>query len=251
MINTFEVEGNVVDMTFLDCEEKCSNYTILILINKTQFKNVYFDFIKKTDYIIFAEESVNEMFDEYGYEFLPDCVIGNLDNILPEVELACKYKKVKMINRSDEGTSDLEKSLYFSLEKFSESNYGSTNSTIDEILDGKKRVIVYADYEKRFDRVLSFFNEIFKFTTQYEKEIEDIDIFIFSNSSISFLLKPGENIIYPSFTKENKKCGYSLVSLCGEIHVQIYEKNFEDDNFIFITGINFINIFYKIFYYYN
>jgi hypothetical protein len=144
-----------------------------------------------------------------------------------------------MIVRSESDSTDLETGLYISLEKFSTDTtstcYGS--SSIEEDFSIKKcGIFIIVPSEGRIDYIISTYSSVFKFINSYSHELNFTDIFLFSNSSISFFLSPGENIIIPSKTWEKPNEGYSIFCMEGEAKIKIYESETQDGLFTFISG---------------
>jgi hypothetical protein len=126
---------------------------------------------------------------------------------------------------SDSETTDLEKTLYFCLEKMAENSHSTLdkNDFFQTEKTLKSCIYVYYDSNDRIDFTFSVYNDIHKFLNQYKNDLETTDTFLVSGSSMSIFLKEGVNIIYPSEKLENKNLGYSLVTLNGEAKCKLYE----------------------------
>lgn len=141
-----------------------------------------------------------------------------------------KSKNVKLLKRIDQDTTDLEKSLYVSLEKLSEI---SCEKDYDgECIRKKYAIIILGASGGRIDHTFSTYSQVYKYLNQYNNELSETDIFMLSKSSFSFYLKPGViNNVITSKTFENREEGYSIIPIFGEGKISIKE----DENFY--TGI--------------
>jgi thiamine pyrophosphokinase len=180
----------------------------------------------------------------FSTEYIPNCIIGDFDSIRKDVEEKYKTKFTKMLKKSDTETSDLEKSLYFAMERLSEesySNYIMENYEMVEDNNKKKTsIIILGSCGGRIDHTISAYNSVYRYLKYYQVELSSTDIFLFSKSSISFFLQNGDNLIFPSSTWEKKEDGYSIICLEGEACIKVYESDSILGLFILIEG-KFLN----------
>jgi thiamine pyrophosphokinase len=162
--------------------------------------------------------------------YLPDQVIGDFDSIRSEVFDYYKNKKVKVIQRLDTDTSDLEKCLYVSLEKI------STFEIEGEDLHKIFSIIILGASGGRIDHTFSVFSQVFKYLLKYPDLREKAEFILLSKSSCSVYLKPGLNLILTSSLLENRQQGYSLIPIDGKAVVKVSE---DSSDFIETREINF------------
>lgn len=142
-----------------------------------------------------------------------NCIIGDFDSIRPEVRDFMKQQKVKMLRKDDEQTSDLSKCLYYSLEKISE--YSGNFNSEKEFSSNKKKfsIILFNASGGRIDHTISTFNSVYQYMMNYSYVLTDTEVYLVSKSSMSVVLKEGNNVIFPSAFNEDKSEGYSLMAL--------------------------------------
>jgi thiamine pyrophosphokinase len=136
---------------------------------------------------------------------------------------------VKLLYRIDQETTDLEKSLYVSLEKIAEF---SSNNTDD---NKTYAIVILGASGGRIDHTFAAYSQVYKYINNYQYELGQIEIFLVSKSSVSVYLKNGLNKVISSSKFQNKANGYSVIPLFGEVNVSINEV--EDGN----TFCKFIN----------
>jgi len=186
---------------------------------------------------------------------IPNCIVGDFDSIRIEVQEFFSKKNVKMYMKQDQDTTDLEKCLYFSLEKISEiqvvesdsetiSNYyfsndkkyieSSENFHNDyENLKKKKKnfsIIIIGASGGRIDHTFSAYSMVYKYLNMYAYEFCDTEILMMSKSSCSVYLKPGRNIVFLTETWAKKSQGFSIIPLFGEGKLTIFEGQETEEN---------------------
>jgi len=169
---------------------------------------------------------------------IPDCIVGDFDSIRPEVQEFYSNKGSRLFKREDQDTTDLEKCLYVSLEKISES-YVPEN--MDLIKDYS--IIILGASGGRIDHTFSAYSQVYKYLENYSDQIKGIEIILFSKSSCSVYLKPGMNKIIPSTYWEKKSDGYSVIAINGECKIEVTE-NSDNDKFYTEKIIKFGDNFY-------
>ena len=132
--------------------------------------------------------------------------------------------------RFDADTTDLEKCLYYSLEKISEYSYsdvdpGENSNNGDDIGSKKCSIIILGASGGRIDHTFSAYSQVYKYLNNYSYELNQTDIFMLSKSSCSVYLKPGLNQITTSTTWENRDEGYSVIPIFGEATIQVKEED--------------------------
>lgn len=165
---------------------------------------------------------------------MPDCIVGDFDSIYPYVHDYYKNKKVKILYRADEETTDLEKCLYFALETISEQIFSYSSSNLQT---NRKRhcIIVLGASGGRIDHTLSAYSQVYKSLNNYSYELSQTDIFMMSKSSLSVYLKPGMNMITTTKTWENRNQEYSVIPTLGEGTIIVNEEN-DNDQIVFTNG---------------
>ena len=117
--------------------------------------------------------------------------------------------------RLDNDTTDLEKCLYVSFEKISESQSDSQ--------DEKNAIIILGASGGRIDHTISAYSNVYKYLNTYSEQQLHADIFLASKSSFSVYLNNGCNRIIPSMEWENKKQGYSVIPMFDEGSINVIE----------------------------
>jgi hypothetical protein len=129
-----------------------------------------------------------------------------------------------MFKRQDIESTDLEKCLFVSLEKISES------FSSDNMEKSKDYVIIIMGASGgRIDHTYSAFSQVFKYIENYKYQFNGIEIMLLSKSSCSVYLRSGKNKIFTSSCWEKKSEGYSVIPINGECQIEIIE----DDKSIF------------------
>ncbi len=126
-------------------------------------------------------------------------------------------KNVKLLYSNNCDTTDLEKILYVSLEKISDT---CVNNSSDE---KNYAIIILGAIGRRVHHFYATYSQVFKYINVYNFELGQTDIFLMSKSSVSVYLKPGDNKIISSENIQNKDFGYSIMSLLGEAKIKVHE----------------------------
>jgi thiamine pyrophosphokinase len=143
--------------------------------------------------------------------------VGDFDSIRPDVLEYYKNNFVKILYRNDCDTTDLEKSLYVSLEKISDICANNINE------EKYYSIIILGASGGRVDHSYAIYSQVYKYINVYNFGLGQTDIFLMSKSSISVYLKSGDNKIVSSVNIQNRDYGYSIVSLLGEAKINVNE----------------------------
>jgi thiamine pyrophosphokinase len=209
---------NIIDFSFLDNNEKKYDYTVLIILNRPILDQQYNDLIQNVDYVICADGAANRLYDCLkDKSSVPNCIVGDFDSIRQDVQEYYKDNNVKLLLRNNCDTTDLEKSLYVSLEKISDI---SANNLSDE---KSYAIIILGSSGGRVDHSYATYSQVFKYINVYNFELKQTDIFLMSKSSVSVFLTQGDNKIISSRSIQNKEYGYSILSLLGEARISVHE----------------------------
>lgn len=162
---------------------------------------------------------------------MPNWIVGDFDSIRPEVQEFYKQKGVKLLQRADQDTTDLEKCLYLSLEKISEKASNQDRTYAEEITENKKfSIILLGSSGGRIDHTYSTYSQVWKFLTSYPEELRETEVIMLSKSSCSVYLKPGQNDIIMPSKYDNKEEGYSVIPLFGEGKITVSEQENYEEN---------------------
>ena len=129
-----------------------------------------------------------------------------------------------MVIKKDQENTDLDKSLYISMEKL---------ANFEEFEDQNKKkkfsFIILGSCGGRLDHTFSTYHYVYKYLSLYPDQLSDTEIFMISKSSMSIFLKNGVNIIDSSEILQNKIFGYSIIPINGEANLMIFD-NYEKSN---------------------
>jgi thiamine pyrophosphokinase len=238
---------NTIDFSFLDNESsdyKPFCYSVMIILNRPIIIDQYLILKSKSDYVVCADGAANEVFDSMikdkqdinKFQSEIDCIIGDFDSIRPEVHEYFKKQKVKLLMKNEQTTSDLNKCLYFALEKISEKKPEKGLSRYSS--QKKCAIFILGSSGGRIDHTLSTFHSVAQYNESYAEEMALTEIYLISKSSMSCLLRKGENLIINSENWENKAEGYSLIPFFtpSSIIVNIEELKLNGDIFFSLSN---------------
>ncbi len=162
--------------------------------------------------------NLNPHITPYSNLAIPDRIVGDFDSIRPEIQEYYLKKGVKLLKREDQDTTDLEKCLYVSLEKISETDVQSNGVYKDF------QIVVLGASGGRIDHTFSAHSSIYKYLKDYSTDFKNIEIIMISDSSCSVFIRPGLNKIILSSTWHNKQAGYSILAFNGKSEISVEEQ---------------------------
>ncbi len=145
---------------------------------------------------------------------IPSCIVGDFDSIRKEVQEYYEQRNVKLLYRYDQDYTDLEKCLYFSLEKLAENYKNGTKSN---------SIIILGSSGGRMDHTFSTYSQVLKYISNYSFEMKQTDIILISKSSLSIYLKPGINKLILPVSMRGDNRDYSVIPLLEEVKVNVHE----------------------------
>lgn len=127
----------------------------------------------------------------------PDLIVGDLDSIKPEVRAHYESLGVDVQHIPEQLSTDFGKALRLINQRRSE----ILKRTVPEPDSDKLDVVVMGGLGGRLDQAMSQLHHLYNISRNKDKENEYYqtgDIYLFSESSLSFFLPPGRNYIYTS-----------------------------------------------------
>jgi thiamine pyrophosphokinase len=150
-------------------------------------------------------------------EELVNCIVWDTDSLRPEVQKFFESRKIKQISKNKQ--SDLNKCIYYSLEKISEMAGNEYNGG-----DSKKfSIFILGACCERIDSILSILYNVHQYyNSSYSNNTE---FYIISKYSICAFLKNGVNYITPSLKWTNPELGYSIICMQEGVQIVTAEMN--------------------------
>ncbi|KAI5288012.1 hypothetical protein KEM54_005543 [Ascosphaera aggregata] len=202
---------------FLDPSISPTNPYILIILNTPLNGNVYKILRKKACYVVCVDGGTNrffavmKQFDRLSTE-LPDVIVGDLDSIKSDVRLHYESLGVDIQHVPEQLSTDFGKALRLvnhrrkdilkAAGSASSSRGGGTREVGEEqeqTKESKLDVIVMGGLGGRLDQAIAQLHHLYRASSNKDPTdhyYQNGDIYLFSESSISFFLPPGRNYIY-------------------------------------------------------
>jgi thiamine pyrophosphokinase len=146
-----------------------------------------------------------------------DCIFCDTSSVKEEVLKYFENKNAKILLKNEEASPDLNKCLYFSLEKISEN---VCNNYID-MASGKSCSIYLLGVGDRFDYTVSLLQTVNQYVTTFFSL--KTEFYIISKTSIAVFLKKGVNYIKPYHDNQQQSQGYSIISICDKAELNLTE----------------------------
>jgi thiamine pyrophosphokinase len=118
----------------------------------------------------------HSMDDDKTTGFIPDCITGDLDSLLPVTRQFYQEKGVNIVPVADQDTNDLDKAIAAVLDHFASSS-ANTTETI--------RCIVYGAFGGRFDQEMASFQSLYRYNET------SLRLFLYDDHTMAFLLRSG------------------------------------------------------------
>ncbi|OAL62388.1 thiamine pyrophosphokinase [Trichophyton rubrum] len=134
---------------------------------------------------------------------LPNAIVGDLDSIHPDVRKHYQSMKVPIIENPDQYSTDFMKCLSYLADncsdivnatgQHSDNDFGSYSNNSSKALD----VVVFGGLGGRVDQGFAQIHHLFCTTTSASEQIRrpNGELYLISEESISFFLRPGNNVI--------------------------------------------------------
>ena len=104
--------------------------------------------------------------------YIPDCITGDLDSLLPDTQRFYQEKGVKILPVADQDTNDLDKAIAAVMEHF------LTFPTCTETI----RCVVYGAFGGRFDQEMASFQSLYRYNAT------SLQLFLYDDHTMAFLL---------------------------------------------------------------
>jgi thiamine pyrophosphokinase len=114
--------------------------------------------------------------DDETAGYIPDCITGDLDSLLPATRQFYEEKGVKIVPIADQDTNDLDKAIAAVLDHFSSSLDAAKESI---------RCVVYGAFGGRFDQEMASFQSL------YRHNATSLRLFLYDDHTMAFLLRSG------------------------------------------------------------
>jgi len=207
---------NTIHLNFLNKENKGFGHTIMIILNRPIHREQFVNLREISNYVICADGAANRMHELANSdkpEFYPNCIVGDMDSIKPEVRQFYKERKVEEIVKTDQDNTDLDKCIYLAIE-----HLGVLEKSSNE--NKKSCFIILGSCGGRIDHTFSTYHHVYKYL---ENELDlDIEFLMISKTSISVYLKAGTNIINFDSKQVNFVNGFSIIPILGKCTIKIY-----------------------------
>ncbi len=239
-----KTENTVIDFTFLNEQQKKFSYSVLIVLNNKFSREQFRLFRSKSDFIICVDDAITDIYNTYhshsnspsksespqtqpqpqSEDLIIDLILYNPDNVKPEIIDFYRKNNIKIMYKNENLYLDLEKCLYYSLEKIS-SNAGID---FDFNFNFKSAIFILGVNDGRIHHTFSILENVY----QYICEHRDLrtEFYIIAEASISVFLKNGCNIVKRIGGNNERFEGYSLVPFQEAIEVNIEEYNNDKSN---------------------
>jgi len=194
----------------------------LIVLNNS-LDPIFPSLYRSAEYVVFADGGANRVYDEYGSkakEFLPDCVIGDLDSLRPEVRKFYEENKVSVFRIEEQKSSDAIKALRFIAYKSSPSSFGhltfleyyefltkeelkrspvETEVEIrkprnDQLAANAKIVVLYNAFGGRFDQQLGLLGCLLRANIRIKSDVE-FRMILLSEDNLAECLRSGQHLL--------------------------------------------------------
>ncbi|KAI5298114.1 hypothetical protein KEM56_004307, partial [Ascosphaera pollenicola] len=158
----------------------------------------------------------------------PDVIIGDLDSIKPEIRAHYEAMGVDVQHVADQNSTDFGKALMLINDRRAEILKRSKTES-QEAEEGKLDVIVMGGLGGRLDQAMSQLHNIYNISRNKDPtspSFQTGDIYLFSESSLSFYLSPGRSYIYfrPKRTLTNLSPSFPLDTPPDELEAVIAPK---------------------------
>ncbi|EFE35821.1 thiamine pyrophosphokinase Thi80, putative [Trichophyton benhamiae CBS 112371] len=152
---------------------------------------------------------------------LPNAIVGDLDSIHPDVRKHYQGMEVPIIENPDQYSTDFMKCLSYLADncsdivnttcQHSDNGSGSHSNSSSKALD----VVIFGGLGGRVDQGFAQIHHLFCTTTSASEQIRrpNGELYLISEESISFFLRPGNNVIQTfggSYFGEEKEAGSGL-----------------------------------------
>lgn len=131
----------------------------------------------------------------------PDLISGDFDSITDEVLEKYKKRGCKILHTPDQNRTDFTKAIV-ELKTYSKENHLEMS-----------HVIAVAQTSGRLDQIIGNIQTLFLIKEEFLLD-QNTNVFIMSDDAISWLLLPGDHVIYvPEETRQHKRAWCSLVPI--------------------------------------
>uniref|UniRef100_A0A061S914 Thiamine pyrophosphokinase n=1 Tax=Tetraselmis sp. GSL018 TaxID=582737 RepID=A0A061S914_9CHLO len=201
-----EVTGEPLQKECTDC---CEETVFLVVLNWWLPKCSPYVWERAT-YRVVADGGANRLYreipklipelsvEEVRSRFVPDCVVGDLDSLKPEVRAFYESKGVAIHDKSeDQDTNDLTKCIHACLGYMEESGLRRESVTI----------VCVGALGGRLDHTLGNLNVLYSF--------QELNLVLCGDGNLTRLLPAGTSVIHPDRAMEGPTCG--LIPLGGPV----------------------------------